>query len=145
MEKIVPEFLLDKLNSEYSKEEVLKIIEGLNRPKKTTFRINTIKSEKKRVLDVLIKNKIDFEEVDWNDNAIILNSVDENSIRQLDIYNNGEIYLQSLSSMIPVMVLNPREKENILDMCAAPRTEKLHKLQQCVIIKFILQLVKKIK
>ena len=29
-------------------------------------------------------------------------------------------YLQSLSSMIPALIVNPGEKENILDMCSAP-------------------------
>ena len=36
------------------------------------------------------------------------------------MYENGEIYMQSLSSMLPPIVLEPREKENILDMTAAP-------------------------
>ena len=38
----------------------------------------------------------------------------------MEIYRNGEIYFQSLSSMIPPIVLNPKSKENILDMAAAP-------------------------
>ena len=38
----------------------------------------------------------------------------------MEIYKNGEIYLQSLSSMIPAIVLDPKENENILDMTAAP-------------------------
>lgn len=33
---------------------------------------------------------------------------------------SGEIYVQSLSSMLPVKVLNPFPGEKILDMCAAP-------------------------
>ena len=32
----------------------------------------------------------------------------------------GHIYSQSLSSMLPVMVLNPQPHEKILDLCAAP-------------------------
>ena len=38
----------------------------------------------------------------------------------LEKHKNGEIYLQSLSSMIPPIVLSPKEDENILDMAAAP-------------------------
>ena len=36
------------------------------------------------------------------------------------MYKNGEIYLQSLSSMLPPIILNPQEKTDILDMAAAP-------------------------
>jgi len=32
----------------------------------------------------------------------------------------GEYYIQSLSSMIPALVLNPNENDTVLDMCAAP-------------------------
>ncbi len=32
----------------------------------------------------------------------------------------GQIYVQSLSSMLPVEVLNPQKDEKILDLCAAP-------------------------
>ena len=38
----------------------------------------------------------------------------------MQIYENGDIYLQSLSSMLPPIVLKPNVGENILDMAAAP-------------------------
>ena len=44
----------------------------------------------------------------------------EDKIRSLDIYKNGEIYMQSLSSMLPPIILNPKENMDILDMTAAP-------------------------
>ena len=39
---------------------------------------------------------------------------------QLKIYEEGKIYLQSLSSMLPPIILEPKENEDILDMAAAP-------------------------
>ena len=44
----------------------------------------------------------------------------EEEVRKLEIYENGEIYLQSLSSMLPPIILEPKAGENILDMTAAP-------------------------
>ena len=38
----------------------------------------------------------------------------------LDIYNEGKIYIQSLASMIPPLVLDPQPGEKILDLTAAP-------------------------
>lgn len=35
-------------------------------------------------------------------------------------FDNGEIYIQSLSSMLPVFILDPKPGEKILDMCASP-------------------------
>ena len=48
-------------------------------------------------------------------------NVKEDIIKELEIYKQGKIYLQSLSSMLPPLVLNPKPQENILDMAAAPR------------------------
>ena len=50
----------------------------------------------------------------------MMKNISEENIKNLNIYKNGEIYLQSLSSMIPPLVLSPKENENILDMAAAP-------------------------
>ena len=52
--------------------------------------------------------------------ALILDEAREPAVRALDLYENGEIYLQSLSSMIPPLILGPRAGECILDMAAAP-------------------------
>ena len=37
------------------------------------------------------------------------------------MYEKGEIYLQSLSSMLPPIILEPKQGNDILDMAAAPR------------------------
>jgi 16S rRNA (cytosine1407-C5)-methyltransferase len=35
-------------------------------------------------------------------------------------YSLGQYYIQSLSSMIPPLILDPKENEKVLDLCAAP-------------------------
>ena len=61
-----------------------------------------------------------YKEVEWYKDALIIENVREDKIKKLDIYENGEIYMQSLSSMLPAIILNPKKDENILDMTAAP-------------------------
>lgn len=116
----IPNFLIEKLYKQYGQEISEKIENGLIFKRPVTFRINTLKTCKEEVLKELTENNIKFEEVEWNDNALIIKDVVEDDIRKLRIYNDGEIYLQSLSSMIPPVILDPKEKENILDMAAAP-------------------------
>ena len=129
MEKNIPEFLVNKIREEYNKEEAGLILDGLKKEKKTTFRINRIKSNIDEVKNVLNENNIEFQKVNFFDDAFILKKDYEEKIRKLDIYNDGKIYLQSLSSMMPVIVLEPKEKENILDMCSAPRRKDNSELQ----------------
>ena len=121
MEKELPEFFIQKLNEQYGEDISKEIIKGLKENKKTTFRVNRIKSNLKEIEEVLNKNNISFSKNDFYEDSYILDENSEEKIRNLEIYNSGKIYLQSLSSMLPVLVLEPKEKENILDMCSAPR------------------------
>lgn len=116
----IPLFFIEKIEKQYGKETAKKIEEGLLEEKPVTLRVNTIKSSLEKVKNELEKNNIEYEFLEWNKDALIIKNVREDEIRKLGIYENGEIYLQSLSSMIPAVVLEPKEKENILDMTAAP-------------------------
>ena len=120
MKENIPEFLYEMLINEYSEELANKIIQGYASKRPVTFRVNTIKTTKQHVIDVLKNAKIRFRDVLWYEDALVVEDKDEKAIRELDIYKNGEIYLQSLSSIIPPIVLDPKEGENILDMTAAP-------------------------
>lgn len=108
------------LKKQYNQEEIDRILAGYNVKRKVTIRVNTIKSNKNKIIEELAKIGAEFDEVKWSENALIINNKSEKDLEDLDIYKNGEIYLQSLSSMLPPIVLNPQEKEDILDMTAAP-------------------------
>lgn len=119
MEKL-PDFLLTKLNKDYSQEEVIRILEGYKTKRILSFRVNTIKTTAEEIEQELIKNEIKYERVKWSKDAFIVLNKKENEIQEMDIYKNGKIYLQSLSSMLPPIVLNPMPQNDILDMAAAP-------------------------
>lgn len=116
----IPEFLYKMLLDEYKEIDVNRIIEGLCADRPTTFRVNTSKADVISIKDKLNKFNIKYKESKWNETALIVEEIKEDKIKELDMYKNGEIYLQSLSSMIPAIVVNPKERENILDMAAAP-------------------------
>lgn len=120
MQKEVPHFLYEQLLKQYGDKLAEEIIEGYSIKRNVTLRVNTIKTNKEHIKSALSDAKINFEEVNWNQNALIIHNSSEQDIRELEIYKNGEIYLQSLSSMIPAIVLSPEANENILDMTAAP-------------------------
>ena len=116
----IPQFLYNKLQSQYGEELTKKIANGYSKQRYATLRANTIKTEANNVAKELQKAGIEFDKVNWSDNAFIIKNATESDIRNLSIYKNGEIYMQSLSSMIPAIILSPNVGENILDMTAAP-------------------------
>lgn len=116
----IPKFLYDILLNQYGEELTSQIIDGYSKKRMVTLRVNTLKTDIEKVKKVLDECNLKYKDVSWNKDALIIENADEKLIRNLKIYNDGEIYLQSLSSMIPAMILSPKENENILDMAAAP-------------------------
>lgn len=120
MQNQIPDFLYQMLLKQYGEEYTNKIIEGYSKKRPVTLRVNTIKSNIDEVKNSLTQANISFKEVSWYKDALIIENVREDEIKKLAIYENGEIYMQSLSSMLPTIVLSPKANENILDMAAAP-------------------------
>lgn len=120
MQNQIPQFFKEMLLAQYGEDMTNKIIEGYSKQRLVTLRINTIKSNKENIKTKLQKAGIETEDVSWYEDALIIKNVREEEIKKLEIYENGEIYLQSLSSMLPPIILEPKAGENILDMAAAP-------------------------
>jgi 16S rRNA C967 or C1407 C5-methylase (RsmB/RsmF family) len=95
----------------------INILDGLVK-KKTTFRVNNLKSNVEEVESTLVSNNIKYSKVDFFDDAFILE--DECDLRELDLYKDGKIYVQSLSSMLPPLYFDYKGNDSIIDMAAAP-------------------------
>lgn len=116
----IPEFLINMLKVQYGEETTRKIMEGYAKNRYVTFRVNTLKSNVEKIEKELKENNIEFEKVNWSKEAFVIKNVREKEIENLEAYKNGKIYLQSLSSMLPPIILEPKENTDILDMCSAP-------------------------
>lgn len=123
---MIPEFLEKLLINQYGKDLTNKILEGYNTKRNPSLRINSIKTNKEKIKKELDKINIKYKDVNWYEDALIL---ENDNIRELDIYKNGEVYMQNLSSMIPPIVLEPKQ-EKILDMAASPggKTTEIYNL-----------------
>lgn len=117
----IPNFFVDMLIEQYGQNLTNNVLKGYDRKRPVTIRINTLKSDTNSIKNILNENGILYEDVPFYNDALILKKVKEKEIEELDMYKNGEIYLQSLSSMLPPIVLEPKPNMDILDMCAAPR------------------------
>ncbi len=85
-----------------------------------TLRTNMLRATSDEVAEALTDAGISYERVPWFEDAFVLTNVRERAIWDLPIYQDGSVYLQSLSSMLPPLVLAPRDGADVLDMCAAP-------------------------
>lgn len=87
----------------------------------TTFRVNTIKTLKHESIKAgLVSKGFKLQSVPWYKDAYILLNKSKRELTELDIYKEGKIYIQSLASMVPPIVLDPKPGEVVLDLTAAP-------------------------
>lgn len=114
------EFLAEKLKDIYDNDRINSILAGLSCKRKTCFRVNNLKSRVDETEKVLKDQGINYKRFTNFNSVFILDAGSEDLLSKLDIYKDGMIYLQSISSMLPVYLLDPKTGENILDMCAAP-------------------------
>ena len=131
--KQLPEKFLERLTEMFG-VSLFREIEKTFVERRTTFRINTIKSKKEEVIEVLNQNGFKIRQVTWYKDAFVLLNKSKRELTDLDIYNEGKIYIQSLASMIPPLVLDPQPGEKVLDLTAAPgsKTSQIAALIGCV-------------
>ena len=116
----VPSYLAELLRTQYGEEKAEEIAAGFAAGRAVTLRANTLKTDRETVRAALAEQGIETETVPWSADALIVTNAREDALTALPLYERGEIYLQSLSSMIPPLLMGAQPNENILDMAAAP-------------------------
>jgi len=99
-------------------------LSSLKTPMPQYFRINTLKVFKKEdqeyLLNTLKEKGVVFEEVKEIPYFYRVLNNEEISLGNLEEYSLGLIHSMTLSSSLPVIALDPKPGDLILDMCAAP-------------------------
>ena len=121
----LPLDFITELNNTFNPRIVDKILSGMLEKRFATLRVNNLKYNIEDLKKIFDNIGIEYELVPWYKDALILLNCNESQIQNLEIYKNGYIYLQSLSSMIPPLVLDPKENDKVLDLTAAPGSKTL--------------------
>jgi 16S rRNA (cytosine1407-C5)-methyltransferase len=119
MGKGLPEQFLERLRdivgaSRFSAMEKMFV----ERP--TTFRVNTLRATREAVMAALREHNIQVHSVPWYKDAFILRNTEKRAFTALPMYTEGRVYIQSLASMAPPILLAPQAGETVLDLTAAP-------------------------
>lgn len=140
---VLPELFVERMKALFGSSALQIEKTFVERP--TTFRINTLKEEalvsgeKKnipyeagQVLDYGLKTRKEsvrselselgfkMNSVVWKKDAFVLQNKSKRELTDLPLYNEGKIYIQSLASMVPPLILNPLPGEKVFDVTAAP-------------------------
>ena len=116
----LPAAFLEKLRRIIPPPQWDKVLKTFSTPKPPTFRVNSLKASVGSVREKLASGGFKLESVPWYKEAFILRNKRQRDLEETEVYKQGEIYVQNLSSMIPPLVLAPQAGEKVLDLTAAP-------------------------
>lgn len=116
----LPDEFIERISAQYGERELDRIFDGFMSNRSVTVRVNTLKTNVREVMTIFRKDNIKFNRVLWYEDALIIKNQREKDLEKHELYEAGHIYLQSLSSMIPPLILNPKPGWKVLDMTAAP-------------------------
>jgi len=108
----------EKKFEEILEDEFPKLEACLHILPKKCIRVNTLKISKEKLKQKLEKNGWKLEEVSWYENAFFVET--EENLAKTKEFFLGYYYIQDAASLVPVLVLDPKPNETILDACAAP-------------------------
>ncbi len=92
----------------------------------TTIRLNPLKGNVEETKKTLVDKGYEMQEIKWAPNTYFVLNHDKSEVSQTLEYQDGKFYIQNLSSILDALVLDPKEGEYVLDMCAAPGSKTTH-------------------
>ena len=102
------------------------LINLLNTKKRRfSFRINRLKTTREEIEKFLTDKNIKYQNVNWFEDAFILDLEDRDKIIKSKEYSEGKIYIQNLSSIFCALIVDLNENEWLLDMASAPGGKSL--------------------
>lgn len=116
----LPEEFLSRLARLLPEEACSLVLNAFDHARPTTFRVNTLKKNPQDLITALEAQGFISSPVPWFTNAFILVQGTQRALSETPEYKNGEMYVQSLSSMLPPRILDPKPGERVLDIAAAP-------------------------
>ena len=115
-----------------SEDEYERFIDAALEFPKRVVRINTLKISVEDCVERLRGKGWVLEPVPWCSYAFTIERSDRRDVGNLEEHALGYLYVQEASSLIPVIILEPRPGEIVLDMAAAPgsKTTQLAQLME---------------
>ncbi len=120
----MPTWILEQWLACYDKETVEIMLEDFLKEKPTTIRCNLNVMSKEELRASLEKEGVHVENHPYLPYALRISSYDY--LADLVSFQSGAFYVQDISSMLVAHIANPKEGDNIIDVCAAPGGKALH-------------------
>ncbi|HUL45232.1 MAG TPA: 16S rRNA (cytosine(967)-C(5))-methyltransferase RsmB [Bacteroidota bacterium] len=113
-----PQWLVKRWYQRFDRPELEKLLSANNEVPELTLRINKLRIPPPEFLSLLDQQKIQYQGSMYIDHFLKVRSL--SGISQLNIFQSGYFSIQDESAALPVLLLDPKPGERVIDLCAAP-------------------------
>ena len=128
----VPLWLVKKLSTQYSLDELKAVFKALYVTPGTFVRCNTSKASVEDIIENLEYNGCSVNKSEYLNEALIISGYDK--LENLDVFKSGMITVQNISSMFPVIAADLKKGDLVIDVCAAPGGKSLHAAEKLTVL-----------
>ncbi|MGJ7914545.1 RsmB/NOP family class I SAM-dependent RNA methyltransferase [Massilia sp. LXY-6] len=112
----LPDWLYDKFVAQYGEEETLQLAAVLNTPAPLDLRVNTLKTDREKVIAELATAPIVAEPTPYAPTG--LRVLKKPALQNLPLFKEGAIEVQDEGSQVLAQLLGARRGEMVVDFCA---------------------------
>ena len=120
----MPEWILNQWKEVYDDKTIETMLEAFLEDKPTTIRCNTNVCTVEELIAKLEKEGVHVEKHPYLPYALWISSY--NYLAELQSFQDGDFYVQDISSMLVSHIAQPKEGDYVIDVCAAPGGKSLH-------------------
>ena len=120
----MPEWILNKWKEVYDDKTIETMLKAFLEDKPTTIRCNTSVCTVDELMEKLEKEGVHVEKHPYLPYALWISSY--NYLAELQSFQDGDFYVQDISSMLVSHIAQPKEGDYVIDVCAAPGGKSLH-------------------
>lgn len=115
-----PDAFTARLVEIYGEEGAGRALAHMRQRQRPCYRVNTLKARVDEVRAELEGQGIESEPLPFVEEAFVARREDRERLTHGAAASEGRIYIQNAASLVPVVVLDPRPGERVLDLAAAP-------------------------
>ena len=90
-----------------------------------SVRVNTLLTNIETAKDALLQEGAVLTHTPWMKEGLFVDA-ELRAVRDSELAQNGSVYIQNAASWLPVLALDPKPHDRILDVCAAPGGKTSH-------------------
>jgi len=113
-----PDWFAEYTLNEFGLERAEQLLARGNEPPRLTYRLNRLRCNHEQLISILDQHQVKYRQGQYiNDYYHILES---GLPLEAELLTEGRVYIQDESAGYAVRLLNPKQRDKILDLCAAP-------------------------